>query len=66
MKKQEKTSKNTSTQPTKIEQNLNINITPHVFETLAKLEKANPELAKKAFELLGYDIKNSHEEKRAF
>jgi len=64
MKKQEKTSKNTSTQPTKIEQNLNINITPHVFETLAKLEKANPELAKKAFELLEYDIKNSHEEKK--
>jgi len=64
MKKQEKTSKNTSTQPTKIEQNLNINITPHVFETLAKLEKVNPELAKKAFELLEYDIKNSHEEKK--
>ena len=64
MKKQEKTSKNTSTQPTKIEQNLNINITPHVFETLAKLEKTNPELAKKAFELLEYDIKNSHEEKK--
>jgi len=65
MKKQKKISKNTSTQPTKIEQkNLNINITPHVFETLAELEKINPELAKKAFELLEYDIKQSHEEKQ--
>jgi len=52
MKKQKKISKNTSTQPTKIEQkNLNINITPNVFETLAELEKINPELVKKAFEL---------------
>ena len=65
MKKQKKISNNTSTQPTKIEQkNLNINITPHVFETLAELEKINPELAKKAFELLEYDIKQSHEEKQ--
>jgi len=65
MKKQKNISKNTSTQPTKIEQkNLNINITPHVFESLAELEKVNPELAKKAFELLEYDIKQSHEEKQ--
>ena len=65
MKKQKKISKDTSIQPTKIEQkNLNINITPHVFEALAKLEKTNPELAKKAFELLEYDIKQSHEEKQ--
>jgi len=65
MKEQKKVSKNTSTQPTKIEQkNLNINITPHVFEALAELEKVNSELAKKAFELLEYDIKQSHEEKQ--
>jgi len=65
MKEQKKISKNTSTQPTKIEQkNLNINITPHVFEALAELEKVNPELAKKAFKLLEYDIKQSHEEKQ--
>ena len=30
MKKQKKALKNTSTQPTKIEQQLNINITPHI------------------------------------
>jgi len=65
MKKQKKISKSISTQPTKIEQkNLNINITPHVFEALAKLEETNPELAKKAFELLEYDIKQSHKEKQ--
>ena len=65
MKKQKKISKDISTQPTKIEQkNLNINITPHVFEALAKLEETNPELAKKAFELLEYDIKQSHKEKQ--
>jgi len=65
MKKQKKISKETSTQPTKIEQNnLNINITPHVFEALANLEQVNPELSQKAFELLKYDIIHSHEEKQ--
>ena len=63
MKKQEAVSNNTSTQPTKIEQNLNINISPHVFDSLTKLEQVSPELAKKAFELLEYDIKQSHKEK---
>jgi hypothetical protein len=64
MKKQKKVLKNTSTQPTKIEQQLNINITPHVFEALAKLEQINPEKAKKALELLEYDIKEMHKEKQ--
>jgi len=67
MSKPTKRSKSTSStqQPTKVEQNLNINITPHVFDSLARLEKRNPELAKKAFELLEYDIKESHKERQA-
>jgi uncharacterized membrane protein len=66
MKKPKKISTNTSTQqPTKIEQkNLNIHITPHVFEAIAELEKVNPKLSKKALELLEYDVKQSHEEKQ--
>ncbi len=61
-KKSTKTS-NTD-KPAKVERNLNINITPHVFDSLARLEKVDPELAKKAFELLHYDIEQSHKEKQ--
>lgn len=55
----------TTEQPTKkVEQNFNI-ITPHVFDSLARLRKADPELAKKALKLLEYDIEESHREKQA-
>ncbi len=67
MKKPPKKSESTSTtkQPTKVEQNLNVNITPHVFDSLARLRKTDPELAEKALELLKYDIEESHREKQA-
>jgi len=66
MKKQEKTSKNTSTQPTKIEQNLNINITSHVFETLAKLEKVIRNLLKKHLNYWSMILKIRMKKKRPF
>ncbi len=67
MKNPPKKSESTSTtkQPTKVEQNLNVNITPHVFDSLARLRKTDPELAEKALELLEYDIEESHKEKQA-
>jgi mRNA-degrading endonuclease RelE of RelBE toxin-antitoxin system len=67
MSKPAKTFNNTSdtNHPSKIEQNLNINITPHVFDSLARLKKVDPELAKKALDLLQQDIQESHKEKQA-
>ena len=61
--KPQKKSKNTH-QSTNIQNNLNINLIPDVFNSITNLEKQNPELAKKAFELIKYDIKESHKEKQ--
>jgi len=61
--KPQKKSKNTP-QSTNIQNNLNINLVPDVFNSITKLEKQNPELAKKALELIEYDLKESHKEKQ--
>ena len=61
--KRNKQSKNTP-QSTNIQNNLNINLVPDVFNSITKLEKQNPELAKKAIELIEYDLKESHKEKQ--
>jgi len=61
--KPKKTSKNTP-QSTNIQNNLNINLVPDVFNSIAKLQEKSPELAKKALELIEYDLKESHKEKQ--
>ena len=61
--KLKKKSKNTP-QSTNIQQNLNINLVPDVFNSVANLEKQNPELAKKAIELIEYDLKENYKEKQ--
>jgi hypothetical protein len=61
--KPQKKSKNTP-QSTNIQNNLNINLIPDVFNSISELEKQNPELAKKAIELIEYDLKESHKEKQ--
>jgi len=49
---------------TNIQQNLNIHLMPDVFLSINELEKQNPELAKKALEMIEYDLKKSHEAKQ--
>ena len=61
--KPQKKSKNTP-QSTNIHNNLNINLIPDVFNSIAKLQEKNPELAKKAIELIEYDLTESHKEKQ--
>jgi hypothetical protein len=51
-------------QSTNIQNNLEINLIPDVFNSITNLEKQNPELAKKALELIEYDLKESHKEKQ--
>jgi len=60
--KPEKKSK-TEHQSTNIQNNLNINL-PDIFNSIAELSNKDPQLAKKAFELIEYDIKESHKEKQ--
>jgi hypothetical protein len=60
------TKKSSDTQnQTNIQQNVNISLNAHVFEALAMLDKTNPELAKKAFELIQTDIEEAHKEKQS-
>jgi len=58
-----KTQNQESSNSTNVEQNLNIHLIPDVFSSIAELEKQNPELAKKAIELIEFDLKKSYEER---
>ena len=49
---------------TKIENNLNIHIIPDTYKSLVELSKIDPEIGKKALEILEYDIQQSHKEKQ--
>ena len=57
--------KNSQTETsTNIQNNLNIQLAPDIFNSITKLDKQNPELAKKAIELIEYDIIENHKEKQ--
>ena len=65
MKEQKKILVNTSIRSIKMKQKkININIDSYVLGVLVELEKINPELSKKAFKLLEYDIKHSHKKRQ--